>query len=212
MKVRFQYDKNKDIWCLLNKGKGSNNSGFPTKVYEELVLSYGENPSPENTSAFIDQYIIDKNISISNYIARYQSEWDIIANEYQKRAEKIFGVSLPKDILGYLTVNNRCPYRIDENYFYVTMPASSIRGIVMHELWHFYTWYAFGADQVEKLGTEKYNDMKEALTVLLNIECADLFPEGAQDKGYPQHKELREKVIRLWSEDKNIQKIWNLIS
>jgi hypothetical protein len=40
----------------------------------------------------------------------------------------------------------------------------------MHELWHFYTWYGLGVDQEERLGKEKYNDLKEALTVLINIE------------------------------------------
>ena len=82
----------------------------------------------------------------------------------------------------------------------------------MHELWHFYTWYSLGINQVEKLGKEKYNDLKEALTVLLNVEFRDLLPEGIIDAGYPQHKELRDKILKFWEKDRNIINLWNYLN
>jgi hypothetical protein len=208
MKINFQYNKEKDIWCILNKGKSSNNSQSPTKVYEELVSICGNNPTDGDTSVFIDKYISEKNISIRDYVEQYQKDWDVISDEYQKRAEKIFGVSIPEGVTAYLTVNNRCPYHIGSNYFFVRFPSLLTNKTIMHELWHFYTWYGLGPDQEEKLGMEKYNDLKESLTVLLNIECGDLLPEGRQDAGYPQHKELREKIVELWSSEKDIHKLW----
>jgi hypothetical protein len=78
----------------------------------------------------------------------------------------------------------------------------------MHELWHFYTWQVFGREWENKLGKQKYNEIKEALTVLLNVECKNLLPEGITDNGYPQHKELREKIVVEWEKDKNIEKLW----
>jgi hypothetical protein len=81
----------------------------------------------------------------------------------------------------------------------------------MHELWHFYTWYGLGADQEEKIGKQKYNDLKEALTVLLNVECEDLLPEGVIDTGYPQHQEIREKILQYWEKEKNIKNLWNYL-
>ncbi len=80
----------------------------------------------------------------------------------------------------------------------------------MHELWHFYTWYRFGLYE-EKIGKQRYNDIKEALTVLLNVECKDLLPEDKQDNGYEQHKELREQILQIWSRDKNIENLWKKI-
>ena len=139
MKIQFQYNREKDIWCLLNKGKSSNNSQNPTKVYEQLVSEYSENPTNDEASLFIDTYISDNNISPQIYTSKYQKDWDTVASEYEKRAEKIFGVSLPVDVVGYLTVNNRCPYDINDNHFFVAFPISSARRIIMHELWHFYT-------------------------------------------------------------------------
>jgi hypothetical protein len=34
-------------------------------------------------------------------------------------------------------------------------------------------------------------------------------PEGITDAGYPQHKELREEALRVWTETKDIQRLWN---
>lgn len=212
MKINFEYNKEKDVWCLLNKGKGSNNSPNPTKVYELLVSRYGENPGEEETSQFIDSYFEENNVSLDDFIKQYSTDWESVADEYHKRAESVFGVSLPHDITAYLTINNRNPYSISDNMFYVTVPRETVRKTIMHELWHFYTWYGLGTDQEEKLGKQKYNDIKEALTVLLNEECSDLMPEGISDEGYPQHQELREKIKKLWSEQKVVRWVWGKLT
>lgn len=124
------------------------------------------------------------------------------------RAERVFGKTLSQDVTAYLTVNTRCPYNIENNYFFVSMLNASARKTIMHELWHFYTWQRFGSDYEVRFGKQKYNDIKEALTVLLNIKCADLLPEGVIDTGYPQHKELREKIVAIWKDTKDIEKVW----
>lgn len=209
MKVTFTYDKEKDIWCLLNKGKSSNNSQNPTKQYEQLIAKYRENPTKENVAIFIEKYITENKIDILKQTEIFQKDWDTVSYKFQKRAESIFGVSLPNDIIAYLTINNRCPYSIQDNLFYISLQSNQIRRTVMHELWHFYTWYGLGTNQEEKLSKQKYNDIKEALTVLLNIECKDLLPEGVIDVGYPQHQELRQQVAEFWNKDKNIKNLWN---
>jgi hypothetical protein len=95
-----------------------------------------------------------------------------------------------------------------DNMFYVSVPRDSVRKTVLHELWHFYTWHKFGTGEQERIGFKKYNDTKEALTVLLNIECKHLLPEGAEDTGYSQHQELRKKILKLWEQNPNIDFIW----
>ncbi|MCC7500272.1 hypothetical protein IT396_00485 [Candidatus Nomurabacteria bacterium] len=211
MKVTFTYDKEKDIWCLLSKGKSSSNSTVATKPYEQLVAEYGENPTSEDTVAFVGAYLGSENINSEEYAALYQKEWEEISPEFIKRAESIFGVSIPNSITAYLTVNTRCPYSIEKDYFFVSLQNLSTKKTAMHELWHFYTWYGLGADQEEKLGRQKYNDLKEALTVLLNVECKDLLPEGVEDKGYPQHQELRGKILEYWAKDRNMANLWDYL-
>lgn len=211
MQVNFTYDKDKDIWCLLNKGKSSNNSPNPTKQYEQLVEKYGENPTVEAASVFVDEYVIENKINIPKRVEDFQKDWESVSTEFQRRAEVIFGVSLPNDVTAYLTINSRCPYDIQDNFFYVSMQSVQARKTAMHELWHFYTWHGVGADQEEKIGKQKYNDLKEALTVLLNVECKDLLPEGITDTGYPQHQEIRQRILELWEKDKDIKNLWNYL-
>ncbi len=214
MKLTFQYDKDKDIWCILNKGKASRHSQKPTKQYESLIEKYGENPSSIDTENFINSYIEEKDVSIEKYLDYYQKDWDSISDTFHQRAKEVFGISLPKDITAYLTINNRCPYSIEENYFFVTFPAYDYiaRKTVMHELWHFYTWYGLGTEQVQILGEEKYGNLKEALTILINVICKDILPEGVEDAGYPQHKEMREKIIEYWNKNPNMKDLWNYLT
>ncbi len=210
MKLTFKYDLNKDVWCLLNKGKSSDNSPTPTKVYEQLVAFSGENPTEDDAKNFIQKYISENNIDIPGMIEKYKSEWENISERYQSIAEKVFGISLKDDVTVYLTVNNRCPYSIEENYFFLCLTTSGFETkICMHELWHFYTWYKFGVEWEEKIGAQKYNEIKESLTVLLNVECKELLPKDVYDRGYDQHQELRQKILQLWTEGKNIEEIWD---
>lgn len=210
--MNFSYSRERDIRCLLTKGKGSRNSLKPTKIYEILVESKGDKPTREQTSDFIDNYVVEHNIDMESVSAAYQQEWNTIGEEYQKRAEQLFGTSLPSDVIAYLTVNSRCPYSIEDNLFYIAVPTASPRRTMMHELWHFYTWHGLGASEEVRIGKEKYNDLKEALTVLLNIECADLLGEGIQDSGYPQHARLREEILKFWKDEKDIKKLWAHLS
>ncbi len=71
----------------------------------------------------------------------------------------------------------------------------------MHLYFHKFYW-----DSVEKkLGKEKTSDLKEALTVLLNLEFKDLW--FVEDKGYESHKELRNFIMEKWKEEKDFEKL-----
>lgn len=209
MKVVFEYSREKDIWCLVNYGKTSMNSSSTTKVYDLLVKGYGDTPLVENIAMFIDGYLATNNVDIDAYKSKYQSDWNSIADEYRKIAEDVFKIHVDDTVTAYLTINTRSPYSIESNIFFVKIPSESVRKTIMHELWHFYTWYKFGVVWEEKMGKEKYNEIKEALTVLLNVECKDLLPESVLDMGYPQHQELRAKILELWSKERDIEKLWS---
>jgi hypothetical protein len=210
MRIIFKYNQEKDIQCLLKYGKGVTFYPTPTKEYEQFVKDFGKEATENEAKIFIKKLIIDNNINIDEIVLKYQNEWGEIADEFYKIAERIFDISLSSDITAYLTINDRCPYSIGNNYFFVRVQKKLwVKKTTMHEMWHFYTWYKFGITWEEKIGKEKYNDIKEALTVLLNVECKNLLPKDINDEGYIQHKELREKIIELWKETKNIDIIWN---
>lgn len=212
MKLIFTYNRDRDIWCVLNYGKISTNSPTPTKIYADLTNQYGEHVSKDETNTFIESYTAKNQIDTTAIVQTFQNSWDSISFEYQKRAENIFGIVLPRDVTGYLTINNRCPYSIEHDMFYVsTANQNTANKTAMHELWHFYTWFKYGIEWQEKLGAQKYNEIKESLTVLLNVECKDLLPEDITDNGYPQHQELREKILSIWSQDKNMDRLWHAL-
>jgi len=212
MKLNFKYNKEKDVWCLINKGKSSNNSPNPTTIYQELISNVGGKPNEVNTSLFIDEYLNKNNLKPERLLEDYKNSFNVISSSFESVAGKVFDTSLNKKITTYLTTNTRCPYDIKEGWFFVSMSKGNPVLTMMHELWHFYTWEKFGNNWLEKLGNEKYNDIKESLSVLLNIECKHLLPEGVEDNGYPQHQELRKQIIELWNQNHDIDYVWkNLI-
>jgi len=207
MKLRFEYNKERDIWCLLNKGKSSINSSLPTGVYEKLVKFSGENPDEIKTSEFIDIYLKENNLDVSNFIENTEKDFKEISGKFMKRAEDIFGLNLEKEIKVFVTINERCPYNIKENWFFVSISKENPVSTIMHELWHFYTWEKFGEEYLNKIGSEKYNIIKESLTVILNLEFGDLLP--VKDFGYLNHQELREKITSWWQEKADVEYVFN---
>jgi ribosomal protein S18 acetylase RimI-like enzyme len=206
MKITFTYNEDSDIDCLLSKGPGSKNRpDQQTKTYAELLRYTSDIKNKEKVREFVRKYIQEHKLNLSEITRRLQVEWDKVGAEFERRAELIFGMSLDKDINAFLTITGRFPYNIERNLFFVPVLQNSANRVAMHELWHFYTWYKFG-NQQNKLGAQNYNDIKESLTVLLNLECTDLMDED--DKGYPQHQDLRAFISDKWLETKNIDKVW----
>lgn len=209
MNINFIYDEEKDIECLLTKGPGSMNSpGNETRVYKELLLSVPDLNNRESVRKFVRDYIRSQGLDIDKNLQHVENSWNAIRENYHKRAEEIFGVTLPSSIEVYLTITGRYPYSIEKNYFYVSAIKQDANSTIMHELWHFYTWYAF-KDHAVSVDPQRYNDFKESLTVLLNIECKDLM-NGLLDKGYPQHQELRAQIVEAWTQQRNIQNLARL--
>ncbi len=211
MKVNFLYNEDKDIDCLLSIGGGSQNQPrSKTKTYEALLAHTSDLGNREMVREFVRNFIRDNKLDPQRDALVIQGNWDMISERFEKCAERVFCVSIIDIISAYLTITGRFPYRFDEKYFYVSARKTNVNAIAMHELWHFYTWHKFGREMERKIGMEKYNDVKEALTVLLNIECS-LLMGGEIDKGYPQHQELRNKITDIWNKNKDIDEVWNHI-
>ena len=69
----------------------------------------------------------------------------------------------------------------------------------MHLYFHKFYW-----NKIEtEIGKEKTGDLKEALTILLNLEFKDLW--FVEDLGYESHKELRNFIMEKWKEEKDFE-------
>ena len=62
----------------------------------------------------------------------------------------------------------------------------------MHLYFHKFYW----DDVEEQIGKEKTGNLKESLTILLNLEFKDLWFDT--DYGYKEHKELRNFIEKQW--------------
>ena len=207
MKVNFVYNEDMDIDCLLAKGGGSNNSpGSKTKTYEDLLAYTTDLGNHEKVREFVKKFIVENNLDTSKDALILQKNWNLISSDFENRASKIFGLNIEDKITAYLTITGRFPYNIEDKYFYVSAKKNNANSTAMHELWHFYTWKKFGKE-MKKIGAKKYNDIKESLTALLNIECADLM-DGKVDAGYPQHQNLRKEIVDVWRKTEDIEKVW----
>ena len=63
----------------------------------------------------------------------------------------------------------------------------------------------------EGLSKLTYNDIKESLTELLNLEFSDLM-NGKRDEGYLQHQDMRAEIQKMWLVQKDIKVIIEKLS
>lgn len=206
LKVHFKYDLDKDVDNFLLGTRSVNNS-TPTKLQRLYIEKHGNAYSPETVRIFIKTYAQDNRLNLSGLATSVERGWLPIEESFISRTEKLFGLKYPvESIIAYLSINSRCTYNIQDGYFFVFMNINSSNAYIMHELLHFYTWHAFHDELMGQGIVEKqYNDCKESLTELLNLEYVDLM-RGVIDDGYAQHAEMRKKVRELWLATKDVRK------
>lgn len=209
MKIIFRYQLEKDI----ENFNAANNFFIkrPTKIQTRYNEIYNGQLTDKNIKEFIGSFVKENKINIKNQTVKFQKLWDEVNKSFFERASKIFDVSPPKIIIrAYLTTHDRCTYSIKDRYFFINLMSRNPRLTAMHELWHFYTWFAFNKNIKSNSISEKfYYDIKESLTEILNLEFSDLM--DGEDKGYPQHRKLRESVKKYWLKYKDIHKVFEQI-
>ncbi len=213
-KVIFKFDKEEDlknIWETANSEKtyGRNFKKNLTKN----ILEICENKSYEKCRTELKKtmnYIHDNPMTLF-VVEVYNKSWKKIEKEYFNRLKKIMKVPLfSKKVIAYLTTAGRCPYNPDKNSpsffvnFFNNIPdAMETTG---HELMHiqFHNSKYWNICERE-LGNEKTHDLKEALSVLLDLEFRDLWI--AEDGGYTSHAKLRAHIEEQWKKEKNFGKL-----
>ena len=141
---------------------------------------------------------------IEIYLKAIERGWRKIEKKYFdwlfKLTEKEFDIS---QCFVYPTVATRCPYFYDsdnkKNSFFLVSYFSTLSGAmgtIAHELMHFHFFGNYMGMVIERIGRDKAEDLKEALTVLLHEGAVDLY--WSLDRGYDRHKKLRAYIIKQW--------------
>lgn len=207
MKVVFKYNPKKEFDNFRNTSTSINHPE-PTEIFKAYLKKY-KKLEPQLVVLFAEEYLNGKQINIQKIKEEIETNWQKISQQFFTKADKIFKNSLPVNkITAYLTIDSRCSYNFEKGYFFIHLYPNLTNKTIMHELWHWYFWYNGGRGIKEKFGQKIFNDIKESLTVLLNIEFADLLGE-TRDKGYPQHQSLREKIIEHYNQTKNVYAVIN---
>ena len=140
-----------------------------------------------------------------------QEAWNLVEKDYIKAIERVHGIRFSyKEITGILSTAERFGYNLkgSKKWFACSSksPLLSI-DIAMHEIMHFVFHKHFHEKWQEKysLTNEQLWAIKEALTVILNLECNDLM--FGLDQGYPEHEKIRMKIKKDWNKYKNFEKV-----
>lgn len=208
MKMKILYDRNKDRENIL-KASVAKNSKVPTSIQKLFIEQFGELFSEQLLDIFLEKYVKDNSVDIQEKVFEIENNWNFIKEEAIKRLNALFSTTLDAEITVYLTTDSRCTYNTDKNYFFVSFTSikNSTNLIILHELFHFYTWKRY--HQIMKdlgVSDDLYNDFKESLTILLNFIFQDLL-DGARDEGYPNHHEMRTWIQNEYQKDKNLDSL-----
>jgi hypothetical protein len=201
--VLFKFDKEKDLWNHWHKANWKSNwSKF--KSSEDIKKICG-GKTFEESKKNLSNYLFKLHNSnlIDLEINCLKNSWKKIEKEFFDRMDKLMKKKFNKKIIAYLTTAGICPYNPKEpsfmfSFFYSLPQQLQTCG---HEIMHLY-FHEFYWDEIEsKIGEEKTSNLKEALTVLLNLEFKDLWFK--KDSGYKSHEELRKFISKKWKKNKD---------
>jgi hypothetical protein len=207
-KVIFKFDKEKDLKNLWETANFKSDWSNFKRNLSPKVLEICENKKFEECKDELEEHYskIHNSDLINISIDSFNKSWNQINDEFFKRLERIMKHKIVfNEITGYLTTAGRCPYNPNkDNPFFMTNLFSSILHVLQisaHEIMHIQFHNTYWKDVEDKIGREKTSDLKEALTVLLNLEFKDLW--FIQDNGYEVHKDLRRFIEKEWLKEQD---------
>lgn len=148
-----------------------------------------------------------KRINIEKEKEFAQHSFDQNKEKLFKRMQEVTGRKIYRhNLTCFLTTFPRAPY--DEKAGYVWLPVdwrARHINVFLHELLHFQTLFYYEKQMLERLGREEKEHLKEALTVILNVEFKNLLAE--KDTGYRIHQYLRAELLKFWRKNRNFEKL-----
>lgn len=209
-KVIFKFDKEKDWYNYWDQATCEEPIWANFCISEEAIKICKDKTFEEcknNLSNYTNKMYNSPFIKMT--LESWEKAWGLIEKEFFKRMDKLMKNKFTEDISAYLTTLRTCSYDPDEIYFMISFFSSIPKALSTcgHEIMHLY-FHKFYWDKIEKqIGKEKTADLKEALTVLLNLEFKDLW--FIEDQGYNSHRTLREFISEEWKKEKDLEILLN---
>lgn len=222
--LEFEVNKEKDIkiWLRFLKSNkdsyGLNFVGLLPKDILDRLLNKPEEEQKQVISSYTEQFYTKEYLdrfSIDSY-NKVKEKLNLII----ERLETIHNRKLPVErIIVIYDTFTACPYVYQGKksktyglYFNNLVIDNNIQiNVFSHELMHLFFHYYYFDDCLKKgLTEDQAMDLKEAVTVLLNLEFKDLIEK--KDNGYPNHQKIRQIISEEWQkqEEKDFLKLLDL--
>lgn len=217
-KVSFKYDVKKDAWSWVAIAKGRRDvwgrnwkreiNFIPEKLLNQILKNDYEK-AKILTAKYINSNPKKKiyQLFISQQLKAVEAIWRKVEVKYFKRLAKITQKPIFwNDFKCYLTTGFMCPYNPKEKMFMISKwhPISANITTICHEIFHLQFLHYYEDYCKKFLSGPQKEDLKEAITFILNTDFGDLIV--SYDKGYPGHQKLREKLKLIWSKEKDFKK------
>jgi len=209
--VSFVFDKEMDINNIWNAVNSSSQYGHDfVKSINPKIVELCKNVPLETVRGNLKEIRkeIHDSVVIEEILHAVRKSWKNIEEEYIGRVERFtLRPFFSGNVTGFGTSINKCPYNPREKTFFFNI-FSSIFHIIQtsaHEIFHMQFHEYFFDEISKKIGSQNAHDIKEAISVILNLEFKDLLI--VEDKGYESHREIREFIVREWNFEKNFNKL-----
>lgn len=207
VRVEFKFDIEKDLWNCWHKSNWKS-SWMDFQINPEIKKICEGKDFVECKKELLNHLSKLQNSEIIEIVIKStENAWRVIEKKFFEKMDSLMKNNFDENIFAYLTTLGICPYNPDEPSFMFSLFYSlpKILQTCGHEIMHLYFHKFYWKKIEDKIGKEKTSDLKESLTVLLNLEFSDLF--FAQDTGYDYHKELREFISENWKKEKDFEKL-----
>lgn len=217
-KIIFRIDYQKDAWNYVRIAKlehhdygadlGKITSGIPADLLTNL-----RHADEAGAKSLAEKYLLDNK---ENFLPDLQTSKRGLEEYFSKHGleifitiEKLFSRTIhTSEFSCSLTTLSSCPYDVDSDWFmvYYKWPTNGQARCVVHEILHLIFHHYWTDYCLEKgLSKKQFQDLKEALTFLLNEPVFSKFGLGT-DYGYPNHQELRAELKKLYDQDKDFDR------
>ena len=208
--TRVKQDVRKDAWNWWNAcNKISYGTDWQQRISKQLRKKI---VGKTKTEAFVFLMPYLKHAYEKERIGKKKKELEDILIRQQRqifsRMIKVTGKPIcRKTLTCFLTTFPRAPYDFQRGYIWIPViwPKETYVRTFIHELLHFQTYAYWQERCLRKLSQKEFEDLKEALTVILNEEFLDLIVWP--DKGYPVHQDFRKQLRKFWMTEKNFDKL-----
>jgi len=203
-KVTFKFDKEKDLWNIWETCNSSSSWHNFKKTVPSRFLEMCEGKEFSECRKKLSEYTKKMHNSglIEIFVKAVQEAWNKINDEFFKRLERIMKHPIcSENFMGYITTVIRCPYDEKEPSFMISFfrDLTHVLCTSGHEIMHIQFHNIYWKKIEKEIGKEKTADLKEALTVLLNLEFQDLW--FVDDIGYEPHQKLRKFIEEEWKKE-----------